>query len=109
MHSKHYFDGDVEVAGGTASRKAGKGNWVPIVEQPAYTPRRLKIVCVGAGFAGLTLAHKVKYEMKTNEFIDLTIYEKNHGTDLSPPFLLCSTNTRFQMWEGHGMKIGILV
>ncbi|KAJ5162533.1 hypothetical protein N7492_007925 [Penicillium capsulatum] len=52
--------------------------WVPIKEEPAFTPRRLKIICVGAGFSGLTLAHKIKYELQLEDVVDYVIYEKNH-------------------------------
>ncbi|EXK86391.1 hypothetical protein FOQG_09663 [Fusarium oxysporum f. sp. raphani 54005] len=52
-------------------------NWAPIWEEPAYTPRRLRVVCVGAGMGGLTLAHKIKHELKLEDTIDLVIYEKN--------------------------------
>ncbi|KAL3422860.1 cyclohexanone 1,2-monooxygenase [Phlyctema vagabunda] len=47
-----------------------------INEQPALTPRRLRIVCVGAGYSGLTLAHKIKYQYSDLP-IDFVIYEKN--------------------------------
>jgi hypothetical protein len=52
-------------------------NWIPVKEQPAYTPRKIKIICVGAGFAGLTLAHKIKHGLGGADFIDYTIYDKN--------------------------------
>ncbi|CAG7918819.1 unnamed protein product [Penicillium olsonii] len=52
-------------------------NWVPIKEQYGYTPRKIRMICVGAGLSGLTLAHMIKYEMKDNEFLDYTIYDKN--------------------------------
>lgn len=52
-------------------------NWVPILEQPSFTPRKLRLVCIGAGFSGLILAHRFKYEMKMDDIIDLQIYEKN--------------------------------
>lgn len=42
----------------------------------AFKPRRLRIVCVGAGFSGLILAYKLKYEQPL-DFVDFTIYEKN--------------------------------
>ncbi|CZR63758.1 related to monooxigenase [Phialocephala subalpina] len=48
-----------------------------ILEQPILTRRKLKIVCVGAGFSGLTLAHKIQHEHKLENDIYLTIYEKN--------------------------------
>lgn len=52
-------------------------NWVPVAEQPVYKPRQLRVVCVGAGYSGLMLAYKWKYQMAMSEFLDLTIYEKN--------------------------------
>ncbi|PWY76999.1 FAD/NAD(P)-binding domain-containing protein [Aspergillus heteromorphus CBS 117.55] len=42
----------------------------------AFTPRKLKIVCIGAGFSGLILAHKLQHEQPL-DFVDFTIYEKN--------------------------------
>ncbi|KAH8807115.1 hypothetical protein F5884DRAFT_702964 [Xylogone sp. PMI_703] len=54
-----------------------QGNWVPISEQPSLTPRKLRVVCIGAGYGGLMLAHKVKYDWKMEDIVDLQIYEKN--------------------------------
>ncbi|KAL1863245.1 hypothetical protein Plec18170_000077 [Paecilomyces lecythidis] len=51
--------------------------WVPVLNQPVYTPRKIRVVCVGAGFSGLIIAHKYKYELQMDDYIDLTIYEKN--------------------------------
>ncbi|KAL4737210.1 hypothetical protein BDV11DRAFT_216842 [Aspergillus similis] len=42
----------------------------------AFTPRRLRVVCVGAGFSGLIMAYKLKHE-RPLRFVDFTIYEKN--------------------------------
>lgn len=52
-------------------------NWVSIKEEPAFTPRTLKIVCIGAGFSGLTLAHKIKHQFQLEGVVDYTIYDKN--------------------------------
>ncbi|OAP62890.1 hypothetical protein AYL99_02117 [Fonsecaea erecta] len=52
-------------------------NWVPLLDTPVLTRRKLKIVCIGAGFSGLTLAHKIQHELKLEDVIDLQIYEKN--------------------------------
>lgn len=52
-------------------------NWVPTKEEPLYTRRPLKLICIGAGFSGLTLAHKIKHEHKLEQDIELVIYEKN--------------------------------
>ena len=53
-------------------------NWVPVLEQPVFSPQKLRVVCIGAGIAGLIMAHKRK-QGNASEFIDLTIYEKNAG------------------------------
>ncbi|KAF5534683.1 monooxygenase [Fusarium mexicanum] len=60
----------------TNSRNAR--NWVPLLDEPAYKPRNIRIVCVGAGFSGLMLAYEAKYNESLQGFIDLTIYDKNH-------------------------------
>jgi cation diffusion facilitator CzcD-associated flavoprotein CzcO len=54
-----------------------ESNWVQILEQPLYTRRKLRMICLGAGFSGLTLAHKLRYDLGYDDFIDLQIYEKN--------------------------------
>lgn len=45
-----------------------------ITEAPLFTKRHLRVVCVGAGAAGLQIAYKAE---RTLENIDLQIYEKN--------------------------------
>jgi hypothetical protein len=50
---------------------------VPLNDQPLRTPRKLRVVCVGAGFAGLTLAWKIQHERKLGDVIDFQIYERN--------------------------------
>jgi len=52
-------------------------NWVPLLQEPAYKPRRIRIVCVGAGYSGLMIAYEVKYNKALEGFIDLAIYDKN--------------------------------
>lgn len=47
------------------------------MEQPLYTPRRLRVVCIGAGYAGLMLAYKWKHQPGMSDIVDLAIYEKN--------------------------------
>lgn len=51
-------------------------DWSIDPTQFAFTPRKLRVVSIGAGFSGLILAHKIKYEREF-DFVDLTIYEKN--------------------------------
>ena len=52
-------------------------NWIPLPETPALTRRKLRVVCVGAGFSGLTLAHKIQHELNLENDVDFQIYEKN--------------------------------
>ena len=66
----------VQAGAGTVPVQNSK--WIPIEEKPIFTGRKLRVVCVGAGYSGLMLAHKIKYLMKLEDIIDLCIYEKNH-------------------------------
>lgn len=52
-------------------------NWVPTLEEPTLTRRKLRLVCIGAGFSGLTLAYKIQHELRIDGVIDLQIYDKN--------------------------------
>jgi NADPH-dependent 2,4-dienoyl-CoA reductase/sulfur reductase-like enzyme len=72
-------ENDFEVVNGTINgdSTARAPNWVPILEKHVYAPRKLRLVCIGAGYSGLMLAYHLR-EMKMEEFIDLRIYEKNH-------------------------------
>ncbi|KAJ9611624.1 hypothetical protein H2200_004808 [Cladophialophora chaetospira] len=43
---------------------------------PAYTSRRLRVITIGAGYSGLTLAHKFQHQHSDlSDVIDHTIYE----------------------------------
>ncbi|ETI19940.1 hypothetical protein G647_08955 [Cladophialophora carrionii CBS 160.54] len=43
---------------------------------PAYTSRKLRVVTIGAGYSGLTLAHKLQHQHSDlSDVIDHTIYE----------------------------------
>ncbi|KAF4331907.1 monooxygenase [Fusarium beomiforme] len=54
------------------------GNWAPAQEGPAFQPRKLRVVCIGAGFAGLMLSYQHKHgDTPLDRFMDLRIYEKN--------------------------------
>lgn len=44
--------------------------------QYAFKARRLRVVCIGAGFSGLNLAYKLKHDW-TFGLEDFTLYEKN--------------------------------
>lgn len=49
-------------------------NGYRITENPIFTKRQLRVVCVGAGAAGLQIAYKAERALQN---IDLQIYEKN--------------------------------
>ncbi|PGH26724.1 hypothetical protein AJ80_01670 [Polytolypa hystricis UAMH7299] len=70
------LNGALSAAGLVANGKTPP-NWTPLKEEPVYARRKLKIICVGAGYSGLTLAHKIKHELQLSDVIDLVIYEKN--------------------------------
>ncbi|KAI9923725.1 hypothetical protein AWENTII_011897 [Aspergillus wentii] len=65
----------VPEATGSPSRE--HNDWSIQIDRFGLSPRRLKIVCVGAGFSGLTLAYKLKHE-RPLDYVDLVIYEKNN-------------------------------
>lgn len=44
--------------------------------QYAFKARKLRVVCIGAGFSGLNLAYQLKQDRKL-DFVDFSIYEKN--------------------------------
>jgi hypothetical protein len=51
-------------------------DWSVDPSEFAFTPRKLRVVCIGTGFSGLILAYKLKHE-RPLDFVDYTIYEKN--------------------------------
>ncbi|CAG9953894.1 unnamed protein product [Clonostachys rosea f. rosea IK726] len=52
-------------------------NWIPVHEEPLFTPRKLRVITIGAGFSGLMVAQKFRYELKMEDYVDHVIYEKN--------------------------------
>jgi hypothetical protein len=49
---------------------------VPLNNEWAKKPRELRVVCIGAGLAGVTLSYKIGHELKLEDVIDLQIYER---------------------------------
>lgn len=42
----------------------------------AYTPRKLKVITIGAGFSGLLIAHKLQHRFpEVQNFVEHTIFE----------------------------------
>ena len=77
MQLRDRYEADQEhLSNGVAPPR--EAHWVPVREHPIHSPRRLRVVCIGAGYAGLMIAYKIKHQMKMDHFVDLCIYEKNH-------------------------------
>lgn len=79
-------------------RKPDTSHWIPILEETAWKPQKVKVISIGAGFSGrqtsvhygekclrnclmlslgLTMAYKIQHKYKLDETIDHVIYEKN--------------------------------
>ncbi len=68
-----YFPEQTAHAGDAQSLKDARTLLKPL---PAYTPRKLRIITIGAGYSGLTLAHKFQHQhTDLADVIDHTIYE----------------------------------
>lgn len=53
---------------------------VPMVDEVAFTKRKLRIATIGAGFSGLLLAHKIQHQHpELQEFVEHVIYESREG------------------------------
>lgn len=51
---------------------------IPLIDKPAYSPRKLRVATIGAGYSGLVFAHKLQHEQPDlQDFIDHVIYEAN--------------------------------
>lgn len=49
---------------------------VALNNEPAYTSRKLRVITIGAGYSGLTLAHKFQHQHpELQGIVDHTIYE----------------------------------
>jgi cation diffusion facilitator CzcD-associated flavoprotein CzcO len=49
---------------------------IPFNNTTLRTPRKIRVICIGAGLAGLTLAYKIQHEAQIEDFVDLAIYER---------------------------------
>ena len=81
---------------------------IPLNNTSAYSPRRkLCVAIIGAGYSGLTLAHKLMYqhpEMKN--IVEWTIFESRHdigGTWLanSYPGVVCDVPSHIYVGGSH--------
>lgn len=49
---------------------------IPLHRNYLRKNRKLRVVCIGAGYAGITLAYKVAHELKIEDVIEFQIYER---------------------------------
>lgn len=53
---------------------------IPLNDQYAFTPRKLRVVTIGAGFSGLMMAHKFQHRFpEMQDFVEHTIFEKHNN------------------------------
>jgi len=51
---------------------------IPLNDQYAFTPRKLRVITIGAGFSGLLMAQKFQHRYpEMQEYMEHTIYERN--------------------------------
>lgn len=98
-------------ASDSAADGGRSGVWVSVPEQPLFAPKRMRVVTVGAGHAGLMVAYKMRHEVKVESFVDHVIYEKNVRAALGSPISTSSGLIRFcsTMLVEPGWKIVTLV
>lgn len=49
---------------------------IPLNNQPSFKPRKLRAIIIGAGYSGLTLAHKLRYQHpEMEDIVDYKIFE----------------------------------
>ncbi|KAH0836225.1 putative sterigmatocystin biosynthesis monooxygenase stcW [Fonsecaea pedrosoi] len=52
--------------------------WVVMEDHVLWKPqKKVKVISIGCGFSGLTLAHKIQHKYKLDDRIEHTLYEKN--------------------------------
>lgn len=51
---------------------------IPYNDQYAFTPRKLRVITIGAGFSGLLMAHKFQHRFpEMQEYVEHTILERH--------------------------------
>lgn len=46
-------------------------------EDVGFSPRKLRVACIGSGFSGLTFIHKATTDPRYKDIVDVVVYEKN--------------------------------
>ena len=71
-------NGHANGANATDGDTGSRTNAYPLNDNYAFTPRKLKVVTIGAGFSGLMIAHKFQHRFpEMQEYVQHRIYERN--------------------------------
>lgn len=82
----------------TASTEAHPDAWVPVLDQGLFNPKKMRIITVGAGHAGLMIAYKMRHEVKCEGYVDHVIYEKNVRIENRPFFIYLGRSLERLIW-----------
>ena len=72
------MNGTEELNGHSFTTNASQENpfTIPMSTDYAYTPRKLRVVTIGAGFSGLLMAHKIQHRFpELQRYVEHTIFE----------------------------------
>lgn len=72
-----HVDLNTRPAQNPAPTEARPATWVPVAEKGLFAPKKMRVITVGAGHAGLMMAYKMRHEVKCEGYVDHVIYEKN--------------------------------
>lgn len=94
-----------------ASTEARPDSWVPVLEEGLFAPKKMRVITVGAGHAGLMVAYKMRHEVQCEGYVDHVIYEKNVRIENRPSFSIWERLIWFSsmMLVELGWKIAIQV
>jgi hypothetical protein len=76
-HSQDIPNGHQLTSASLVARGLLSPNCVPVKEEVAFAPRKIKAFCAGTSLSDLTLAPKIKRALKLEDVVDFVFYEKN--------------------------------
>jgi hypothetical protein len=75
-HTNGHTNGTAPLPETIPTEKPPHPRYVPLNNQYGYTPRKLRVITIGAGFSGLLMAHKIQHRFKElEEYVTHTIFE----------------------------------
>ncbi|KAH8429230.1 uncharacterized protein LDX57_006897 [Aspergillus melleus] len=81
-HKTNGINGTGKLHGHSHTNSASEENpfTIPMSADYAYTPRKLRVVTIGAGFSGLLMAHKVQHRFpELQQYVEHTIFNRVDG------------------------------